>query len=278
MAAFAHVILTRFNLGMRGNDAEVEAWHNHRFSLFEQFCLPSVEAQTCRDFAWLLLFDQATPQTFRPRIEAYAGRANIQIHYLRGYDLGAVSRILSVQIGGKAGFLISTTLDNDDALARDFVARVQGEFREQDFELLNFVRGFRYDLIRERLYACDLYSNPFISLVERIRPDRPLRSIAGCLPHSTISDRFSGIVNIRSAQAWLQVIHDRNLQATGMWGRRRVRRDRLPELFDLEYRIPGGRESAIALRIQNLRARAERLVIDVLSDERKKKIRLRLFK
>ena len=115
-----------------------------------------------------------------------------------------------------------------------------------------------------------------MSLIERIRPDKPLRSIAGCLPHSTISARFSGIVNIRSAPAWLQVIHDRNLQATRMWGRRRVRRDRLPELFDLEYRIPGGRESAIALRIQNMRARAERLVIDALSEDLKMKIRRRL--
>ncbi|MDW7759900.1 MAG: hypothetical protein SCM96_04590 [Acidobacteriota bacterium] len=44
---------------------------------------------------------------------------------------------------------------------------------------------------------------PFISLIERIRPDRPLRSIAGCLPHSKIAARFSGIMNIRSTQAWL---------------------------------------------------------------------------
>jgi hypothetical protein len=270
MAAFAHVILTRFNLGMRGFAAEVEAWHNHRFSLFEQFCLPSVEAQTCRDFAWLLLFDRATPQVYFPRIEAYTKRANIQVHFLKGYDLGAVPRILGSQIGGRAEFLISTTLDNDDALARDFVARVQREFREQDFELLNFVRGLRYDLIRERLYACDLYSNPFMSLIERILPGRPLRSIAGCLPHSTIADRFSGIVNIRSAPAWLQVIHDRNLQMTRMWGRTRVKRDRLPELFELEYEIPVTCESAIAIRVQNLRARAERLVIDALSDERRK--------
>ena len=273
MLPYTHVILTRFNLGMRGNAAEVEAWHDHRFSLFEQFCLPSVEAQTCRDFVCLLLFDQATPQAFRPRIEAYAGRANIQVHFLRGYDLGAVPRILGAQIGGRTEYLISTTLDNDDALARDFVARVQREFREQTFELLNFTQGLRLDLARERLYACELYSNPFMSLIERIRPDMQFRSIAGCLPHSTIAARFSGIVNIRSAPAWLQVIHDRNLQATGMWGRRRVRIAKLREFFELECEIPAVRESVAALWIQNIRARAERLMIDALSEDLKMKIR-----
>ena len=114
-----------------------------------------------------------------------------------------------------------------------------------------------------------------MSLIERIRPDKPPRSIAGCLPHSTIADRFSGIVNIRTSPAWLQVIHDRNLQVTKTWGRRRVRIAKLREFFELKYEIPAVRESAAALWIQNIRARAERLVIDTLREDLKMKIRCR---
>lgn len=274
--SYTHLILTRFNLGMRGNTAAVEAWHDHRFSLFEQFCLPSVEAQTCRDFTWLLLFDRATPRKFLPRLEAYKTYPNIRIHFIDGFDLRAIMQAIRSQIVDKTEYLITTMLDNDDALDRDHVARVQGQFRGQEFELLNFTQGFRYDLKRQRLYGCELFSNPFMSLIERIRPGQSFRSIAGCLPHSTIAARFPRISNIRSVPSWLQVVHGRNLQVTKTWGRRRVRLTKLREHFELDYEIPIKRESAAALWIQNMRARAERLVIDALSEERKNRIRRRL--
>lgn len=129
MPAFAHFILTRFNLGMRGNVAEVEAWHQHRFSLFERFCLPSVKGQTNTSFAWLLFCDKMTPRILLPRLESYQNPPHIQIHFIEGFDLPAILRILRSQIPENAEYLITTTLDNDDALGTHHVAEIQSGFR-----------------------------------------------------------------------------------------------------------------------------------------------------
>ena len=36
--------------------------------LFEQYCLPSIANQTCKEFEWIVLFDSKTPDIFKERI------------------------------------------------------------------------------------------------------------------------------------------------------------------------------------------------------------------
>jgi hypothetical protein len=76
MALFEHFIVTRFNLPLfkAKVDGKVvgnldETWLAGRFDLFERYCLPSVKGQTCQDFRWIVLFDAATPEHFKKRIE-----------------------------------------------------------------------------------------------------------------------------------------------------------------------------------------------------------------
>ena len=60
---------------MRGTNTTLptrtERWLEHRFEIFERYCLPSVAAQTSRNFTWLCLFDAATPESCRRRIGGY---------------------------------------------------------------------------------------------------------------------------------------------------------------------------------------------------------------
>lgn len=51
-----------------------DRWLEHRFEVFERYCLPSVAAQTSGNFTWLCLFDAATPEPYRSRIEGYKAR------------------------------------------------------------------------------------------------------------------------------------------------------------------------------------------------------------
>lgn len=51
-----------------------DRWLEHRFEVFERYCLPSVAAQTSGNFTWLCLFDAATPESCRRRIEGYKAR------------------------------------------------------------------------------------------------------------------------------------------------------------------------------------------------------------
>jgi hypothetical protein len=61
---FRHVLLTRFNARFAAKWTELcldPAWLGHRFSLFERFCYPSVQAQTSTGFTWLVFFHEGTP-------------------------------------------------------------------------------------------------------------------------------------------------------------------------------------------------------------------------
>lgn len=76
MENFSHFIITRFNLNLYAQDkhdlpTRTERWLEHRFEVFERYCLPSVAAQTSKNFTWLCLFDAATPEAYRRRIGAY---------------------------------------------------------------------------------------------------------------------------------------------------------------------------------------------------------------
>lgn len=71
-----HFILTRFNLLLWNKDKEghkvrSKEWLEHRFALFERYCLPSIKSQTCQEFEWIVLIDSTTPERFKERIAEY---------------------------------------------------------------------------------------------------------------------------------------------------------------------------------------------------------------
>lgn len=70
MENYSHFIITRFNLNLYAQDkhdlpTRTDRWLEHRFEVFERYCLPSVAAQTSGNFTWLCLFDAATPEPYR---------------------------------------------------------------------------------------------------------------------------------------------------------------------------------------------------------------------
>ncbi|WP_299134485.1 glycosyltransferase [uncultured Amaricoccus sp.] len=87
---FTHVIQTRFNMPSPGRESQIRArpgWLAGRFELFERYCLPSIAAQSLKDFHWVIYFDAAT-------------RTAMSIRHM---DLSKAGPIL--QIGGPAGWL-----------------------------------------------------------------------------------------------------------------------------------------------------------------------------
>ncbi|WP_443688946.1 glycosyltransferase, partial [Paraprevotella xylaniphila] len=74
-----HYLLTRFNLPLwnkdkRGLVTRDEVWLEDRCRLFEQYTLPSVLQQSCKDFTWVVLFDGDTPPVYRERVKGWAER------------------------------------------------------------------------------------------------------------------------------------------------------------------------------------------------------------
>ena len=72
---FEHYLITRFNLKnpkwkfTKNNELLLnDQWMDERMALFADFCLPSVVAQTNKNFKWLLYFDTDTSEKHRAQI------------------------------------------------------------------------------------------------------------------------------------------------------------------------------------------------------------------
>ena len=166
MARIQHLLLTRFNVphpayarDKRGAAARTPEWLEHRFGLFETFCLPSVRAQ----------------------------------------------------VDAETEFLITSRVDNDDALARDALGTVRRAFQEQTREFINLESGCI--LARGAVYRALLPCNPFLSLIERRGPE-PWLTVWG-VDHDRARE-IGPVRNLRDRPYWLQVVHERNL--TNAWG------------------------------------------------------------
>lgn len=215
---FTHLILTRFNVKSSLNDraAPGTEWLIHRFDLFEQFCMPSVQSQSCQSFTWLVFFDVDTPAVFKEKIAAYAAEwSNFQPCYVDSLPHEKVLSIVREYVDAK--YLISTRLDNDDAVAVDFVERVQAHFCHQVFEFVDFKIGYALDAINRKLYTRNYpnHASPFASLIEQSEDFQTV----WCGQHIKLH-QFGPLRNVRDSPAWLQVMHDQNvLNRIGRWTR-----------------------------------------------------------
>lgn len=217
----AHFLLTRFNVPMvldvapkdqpgdRGISTE---WLTHRFDLFEQFCLSSVSRQQDAEFRWLIYFDERTPEAFRERALAAARHfPALEPRFVRNFDLAAVAGELRERMPSGCNRLITTRLDNDDAIRGDFMASVQRAAQGETSAVINFPVGYSHH--DGRLYLDRQRSNPFTSLVESPATARTIFAI---------DHRYLGeVAPVRQhhiGPAWMQVIHGRNLcnQARGI--------------------------------------------------------------
>jgi hypothetical protein len=230
MTPFRHVLLTRFNLATPGREAAIRNdpdWLRDRFHLFETYCLATVAAQTNQNFDWIVYFDEATPDEFRKRIETCRSVREFNAYFtpLFGAD-GWKRSVLELVADDPRSALLTTTLDNDDGLAIDFIERLQIEARRylnQAPLAFNFQNGFTFK--GGALYKHRHSSNAFRCVLEPYGND--LKTAPSFL-HIEMARHFK-LVQIAGAGGWLQVIHDRNV-SNRVRGRR-VRRDTAASRF-----------------------------------------------
>ncbi|MFD6176649.1 MULTISPECIES: glycosyltransferase [unclassified Isoptericola] len=203
----SHVILTRFNLPSAGAEKVVRAksgWLRDRTALFERYCLPSVAAQTDPAFAWIVYVDPQSPAWFFDWLDDVSpGR----FHPVRREAVHRVDLLRDVVgvLGHEPDRLVTTNLDNDDAVSDDFVARLRaGGAATTGRAALYLENG----LVRrgERVYAWRDPSNAFASVAE------PFAGAVTCWVdwHNRLELQMPA-VRLGGDAAWLQVIHGANV-------------------------------------------------------------------
>lgn len=201
---FDHFILTRFNtrLGERAS----EQWLRHRIGYFEDICRQSVLAQTNKNFQWLIFFDSERDNWFQEEIDRLSEGGAFEPIWVDG-ELTPEKAVAAVIERAAAPWLITTRVDNDDALAANFVDSVQKQFLHQEFEFINFQAGLQMSQEGEVYHRSDPYS-PFISLIER-RTSSPFKGIY-IGRHDRISD-FGPVRQVSTHPMWLQMVHGLNI-------------------------------------------------------------------
>jgi len=206
MLDFHHVLMTRFNVKMnwhyqfRGHDP---AWLEERFRLFERYCFPSVQNQTVRDFIWLVFFDADTPHLYRNRLEEFRCLPCFQPVFVAHFDRDVFRETLATMGLLSRPWLITSRLDNDDAIPANYIERVQNSFDRQKRCFINF----RYGLIlqQNRLYLGIDPKSHFVSLIEE--SSDPLTVYVN---HTLIHD-YGRVVQLDGLPGWLENRHPKRL-------------------------------------------------------------------
>jgi hypothetical protein len=222
----SHVLLTRFNLPSRGHESFVRAkdnWLRDRVQLFERYCLPSVRAQTCQDFSWLVYFDPASPGWLVDWVRGHQAQGHFRPVFRE--EVPATDLLADIRAAvpdPSRGDLLTTNLDNDDSLADDFVARVQEADGTGPRAAIFIADGL---IIRgQHVFGrVDTY-NAFCSVRETWA--QPVTCWSAW--HNLLPQHMPTVV-LRGGPGWLQVVHGSNVS-------NRVRGQRVrPSAYDRQF-------------------------------------------
>lgn len=138
-------------------------WLETRFELFNKYCLPSVQAQTFKDFDWVFLVSRDFPKwksEYTATLEQY-GKIVWMTDYFSDAQPGISEALTPLY---KGGWLCTTRLDSDDMLANDFMETVH-TYATQENKWLSFKNGyFLFD--GNKLKDNITNRNQFLSYVE----------------------------------------------------------------------------------------------------------------
>lgn len=219
-----HFLLTRFNIKIwtcgdkRGNAIQTEEWLEERFRLFDAYCWRSVMAQTCKNFRWICLFDADTPQKFKSRIDEYRKQWDGFLPYyitkreapcFQDYFRQLVSELGDENDEG----LLTTYLDNDDCLHRDFIKLLQESVKDAKYgTIISFKYGIQYYEELRLAVRIPYPNNHFLTLYERMSRDR-VRTVWS-FGHFFIfkyNNVCIDLIDNKRQPMWIELIHAGNM-------------------------------------------------------------------
>lgn len=206
---FTHFLITRFNVSTDysiGTELD-NTWLNHRCSLFENYCLPSVLAQVNKNFTWIILLNEKTPSLYITRIKKAClnGIPSFKILFV-GLDFEQSIKDYFSSLPNRTEFLITSRLDNDDAIHKSFIHCIQELFNKQNYTFIEFINGYTYSLKNKTLRRRIFKGNPFATLIEKFSDSF---TTVHCGPHLKLRSKGEFIV-LETPVAWIQFIHENN--------------------------------------------------------------------
>ena len=214
---FKHFLATRFNIRIGGWDTTKngetlldDSWMDNRFGLFENYCLPSVINQSNQNFIWCIYFDLHTPEVYKLRIKSLTeSYPNIRIFFID--SIGELKphliNFIKSSEHDNCDYVITSRLDTDDLLHRDYINVVQQLFELSHITVIDVRSGFKINIedgnCEIRNYTQSF--NPFISLIEE---REGAETVFNEMHHEWFNAKKVIVYN--KMRLWIELVHQKN--------------------------------------------------------------------
>jgi hypothetical protein len=182
---FEHFLITRMNLGyierseIKGINPDI--WLEKRLMLFFRNCLPSIRAQSNNNFTWVIYLDRMTPKKFIDSLKVHlTGLKNVRLFFKYGHFDSIfiyVAADIRSLISNQTTHLITSRVDSDDMLHRDYISKVQTLFSGQEYQPINFDLGYFYHNSKGVVGITKFKCNSFITLIEKINTAKSFKTV-----------------------------------------------------------------------------------------------------
>lgn len=229
--AIHHFILTRFNLTLwtrdkNGSSIDRNEWFRERLKLFETYCLPSVKAQTCRDFTWVLLCEKETgisgdDKWIEEKMEEYKRLCPqirpIWVRNKYGRAFASIFRNATIKLLRERSLqnddlCLTTYLDNDDMLHPLYVQFVRQEAAKSGVgTAISYDYGLQYFTELNLATRVSYPNNHFMTFVENVRN---VRTCYGYGSHFLLEKtKVINVCHIKNIgwPMWVEVVHGSNV-------------------------------------------------------------------
>ena len=206
------IIVTRFAMRFSEDSPRRKyemkpGWVDYRMDLFHKYCLPSVKAQTYKEFDWWFLVHPQFPgfeNNHKEILEKYGKILWIEAPWKE--EQGEVGESLSKMYNKM--WVCSTKLDSDDIIRNNYIELTRSVISKQE-AWVTFSLGF----MMKNNYAVEhrFTENPFVSHVEYADPMRSIFRVSHI--YSESDSKARGIPFIRiDVPGWIQVDHGDNIK------------------------------------------------------------------
>lgn len=203
-----HILTTRFNvktLNSRNKQPDI-SWLYSRLALFKEITIPSIINQTILPDFWFVFFDVNTPVEIKESITHIINKYDglFIACYVDFFSCTTVKNVLAEYLPKNTDWLVSTRLDNDDALNNCFIETIQKNVKVGHLEFINITSGLI--ITSNKAYSKNDYSNPFISLSE---PFVGFETV-WVKEHHRVSSH-APIKQLQLKHGWIQCVHGGNI-------------------------------------------------------------------
>ncbi len=212
-----HFLCTRFNLKNEdwvtdrdGVNVLSEEWMNQRLELFLKYCVPSVLNQKNKNFIWVIFFDKTTSTAVRNKIKIYSNNGEFfSAEYINGMASLVVElkKFIYKNILDKDKFVITSRLDNDDAIHQNFISTIQELAVEEDNMVIDLIKGYQMNISNNKYEFRNhfKYFNPFISVIES---SENLKTVFS--RHHFEWHESNSVKSYNFNPLWIEIIHSKN--------------------------------------------------------------------